>query len=194
MSRVAIVRGPHKGTIVEHSPEHGPFFRVHSERTLAGRVLALAIGRPLRGPSVLYRVFSEAAPFDRDRADVYAGAWCEEHEAFLDRCPHAPEDPRMRRWVRFGPRFDQTQLEAGAPGTRESKWHLLKSWRQLEEPWITVCELIVYGPVIEELRHRVLTPVDAPICKGCKSIAGLVEHEAARLLREARRGERGAMR
>lgn len=181
MSRVAVVRGPHRGQVVEHAAEHGPYLRLHAERSLGGRVLAVALGRPLRGPSVLYRVFSEAATFDRDRADVYAAAWCERGcEEFADRCEHAPEDPRLRRWVRFGPAPLQTRLEAGAPGTRESKWHLLKQWRQLEGPWICACDLIVYGDPIREFRHRVLTPVDGPMCRGCKRVAGVTERIVGR--------------
>lgn len=174
MSRVVIIRGPHAGSVVDHEASAGAFFRVHAAIPGALRnALALLSGRPRHGPSVLYRVFSRAAPTD-ERADFYAAAWCEEHDTFADRCPHTPDRP-TRRWVRFGPRRDQTALDAGAPGTRASKWHALKNWRQVEEPWLAACDLIVYGPVIEEFRHEVLTPVDVPICRNCKRLMGLEE-------------------
>lgn len=174
MRRVVVVRGPHAGQVIEHEPADGAFFRVRAQLAGAGRrALAALTGRPTRGRSVLYRVFSRAAPTD-ERAEFYAAAWCEQHDTFADRCPHAPDRP-THRWVRFGPRLDQTKLDAGAPGTRASKWHEMKNWRQVEEPWVTICDLIVYGPIIEEFRHEVLTPVGVPVCRNCKRLRGLGE-------------------
>lgn len=159
--KVVIVQGRHKGTRLE-GHEGGPFFTFTDH----------ARDSP-QNPPALYRIFSKARP-DDDRGDVYAAEWCQEHDAFRDRCPHAPPG-RRRVWARFGPRRDQTQLEAGAPGTRESKWHLLANDRQVAEPWLTVCQLIVYGPIIEEYRSIGLTPIGAPICKNCKAFAGVGE-------------------
>jgi hypothetical protein len=171
--RVEVVSGPHKTLVFEHELSEGVIFRVHPGASGAlGRALAKLRGQAIGRP-VLYRIFSRAAP-DDSGADVYAAEWCAEHAAFADRCPHAPDRP-TRRWVRFGPRTNQTQLLAGSPGTRESKWHALLNWRQVEEPWVAVCELVVYGPIVEEYRHEVLTPIGSPTCKGCKAKLGLTE-------------------
>lgn len=173
--RVVIVRGPHKGVIVDDDLG-GPFFRFH-ERDRRGamqRGVDRIRGRaPQLAEPTLYRVFSKALP-DDERAELYAAEWCEEHDAFIDRCPHSPAN-RTRVWARFGPRGDQTKLEAGAPGTRESKWHLLSNDRQVDAPWLTACDLIVYGPLVEEFRHVILTPIGAPMCRNCKAKAGLHE-------------------
>jgi hypothetical protein len=173
--RVVIVRGPHKGAVLIDELS-GPFFRFHERdrrsplRRYADRVRGRA---PEVAAPVLYRIFSRANA-DDDRAEVYAAEWCEEHDAFRDRCPHTPPTP-TRVWARFGPRRDQTGLEAGAPGARESKWHLLSNDRQVQEPWLTACDLIVYGPIIEEYRSPVLTPIGAATCRNCKSRAGVGE-------------------
>jgi hypothetical protein len=173
--RVVIVRGPHKGaTILDH--EGGEFigFVERDTRSALERVADRFRRRSDPAPrKTLYRIFSKAVAGD-DRADVYAAAWCIDHDTFADRCPHAPPTNK-RRWVRFGPRLNQTQLEAGSPGTRESKWHLLKNPRQVEEPWLAACELIVYGPLVEEFHSELLTPTNAPMCRNCKRIAGVVE-------------------
>ncbi|HEV8656943.1 MAG TPA: hypothetical protein VGR85_15665 [Candidatus Limnocylindria bacterium] len=173
--RIVIVRGPHKGAVLIDEIS-GPFFRFYEpdRRSPLRRYADRIRGRePELAPPVLYRVFARAAT-DDERGEMYAAEWCEEHDAFRDRCPHTPPTP-TRVWARFGPRRDQTKLEAGAPGTRDSKWHLLSNDRQVAEPWLTVCELIVYGPIIEEYRNAVLTPIGAPMCRGCKSFAGLRE-------------------
>lgn len=179
--RIVIVRGPHKGAILIDELS-GPFFRFHERDrrgTLQRAVDRLRGREPELAPPVLYRIFSPAAT-DDERGDLYAAEWCEEHDALRDRCPHEPPSP-TRVWARFGPRRDQTGLEAGAPGARESKWHLLSNDRQVAEPWLTACNLIVYGPIIEEYRNPVLTPIGMPMCANCKSFAGLRE----RILRGA---------
>lgn len=192
MTRIAIVRGPHKGEVVQHEASDGPFFRVRTTPRIVDRAVALLRGEPTRGRAVMYRVFTEAAPNDRDRADLYAAAWCEDHQDFTDRCPDAPDAAFTLRWVRFGPAPLQNKLEAGSPGTRESKWHLLRDWRQIEPPWLAACGVIAYGPIVEEFRHLKLTPMGVPMCRGCKRIVGQVEDDAKRLGKVAR-GERGAM-
>lgn len=172
--RVEIVRGPDHGQVFMHDTARGLTFRVSPDDLgLLEHTLAKLQRRALPTQPVLYRMFTRAAPYDRG-ADAYAAEWCAEHDAFADRCPHAPDAP-IRRWVRFGPRRDQTQLFAGAPGARESKWHLLQNWRQVEEPWLAACELVVYGPIVEEYRHAVLTPIGMPMCKNCKKVAGVEE-------------------
>lgn len=236
MSRILIVRGPHKGQVVLHEPERGPFIRLRR-----GEIVEVIIStcdlvqwrginvggpdehdvqsmlrdrgidpraRPLsrwtdvdghmhfRGPTSrgterpsLYRVFSQAAP-DDENGELYAAEWCGECDTFADRCAHAP-DRQVRRWVRFGPRFDRTKLDPDAPGSRESKWHLLLNWRQLDEPWITACDLIVYGPIIEEYSHAILTPVGVPMCRHCKHLAGVQERMPGGGPLRAQHGERG---
>lgn len=180
MSRVAIVRGPHVGEVLEHNVSDGPFFRMRTRVSFVDRAIALVRREQIAAPAALYRVFGEAAPSDRDRADVYAAAWCEEHDAFVDRCPCAPEDAFTLRWVRFGPAPLQVRIEAGAPGTRESKWHLLRDWRQLEGPWVAACGIVAYGDIVEEFRHLVLTPMGRPMCKGCGAIVARVGKVASK--------------
>lgn len=161
VSRVYLVDGPHKGRVVPHELAHGLYLR----------------RRALRGPEVresLYRLFSPASLEARDVADFFAAQWCSACDIFRDRCRHGAP-PTTRRWVRFGPRFDRTKLAADAPGSRESKWHLLRRADQPQEPWLTACDLIVYGPIIEEYRHAVLTPIDAPMCRHCKQAARVEE-------------------
>jgi hypothetical protein len=170
--RVAILRGPHKGLVLEH--DGTAFLSIRRDRTPLEVLVDRIRRRPPPGPPAMYRVFSRALADDRDRADLYAAEWCIEHEAFRDRCPHAPPS-RTRVWARFGPRRNQTALDAGAPGARESKWHLLSNDHQVAEPWLTACDLIVYGPVIEEYRHAVLTPIGMPMCRNCKKRLGLEE-------------------
>jgi hypothetical protein len=169
------VKGPHKGAIIlEH--EGGEFigFVAKDPRSSFQRALDRLQRKPDPAPRrTLYRIFSKALPID-ERGDVYASEWCADHDTFRDRCPHEPPSP-TRVWARFGPRRNQTGLEAGAPGTRESKWHLLANDRQVQEPWLTACQLIVYGPIIEEYRSRALTPIGSPTCANCKRIAGIQE-------------------
>lgn len=177
--RVRIVRGPHRGTIITDH-DGGPYIGLvaRDPRSAFDRALDRLRRRPDPPPQrTLYRIFSRAVS-DDDGADVYAAAWCAEHDAFRDRCPHAPP-ALVRVWVRFGPRYDQTGLDAGAPGARRSKWHLLANPRQVDAPWLTSCNLIVYGPVIEEYRNAVLTPIGAPMCHNCKRVAGVVESMVA---------------
>jgi len=172
--RVEIIRGPHEALVFEHELDAGVVFRVHPGASGAlGRAVARPRGEMAVDRPVVYRIFTRAAAYDSG-ADLYAAEWCEGHNAFADRCPHAPDRPVLR-WVRFGPRADQTGLEAGAPGTRESKWHALKNWRQVEEPWLAACALVVYGPIIEEYRHEVLTPIGVAMCRHCKRILGRQE-------------------
>lgn len=162
LSRIYLVDGPHKGEVVSHEPAHGPYLRRRALRGLEVR-------------ETLYRIFSVARSDAHDVADHFAGEWCAPCDMLRARCRHAPV-VAARRWVRFGPRFDRTKLAADAPGSRESKWHLLRRADQPQEPWLTVCELIVYGPVVEEYCHAVLTPIDAPMCRRCKRSAGMEEH------------------
>lgn len=163
MSRIYLADGVDKGAIVAHDVSARLFVR----RTASD------------GALTLYRIFGEAQASSRDVCDLLAGEWCERCAMLRARCAHQAELP-TRRWARFGPRFDRTGLHPDAPGSRESKWHLLRRADQAQEPWLTVCDLIVYGPIVEEYANPVLTPTDAPMCRRCKRIAGLDERALTR--------------
>lgn len=158
MSRVYLADGAGKGAIVAHDAARTPFVR-----------------RLVRDGSVtLYRIFGAAPASSRDICDLLAGEWCEACRMLRARCAHQPAPP-TRRWARFGPRFDRTSLDPSAPGSRESKWHLLRVATQASEPWLTACGLIVYGPIVEEYANPVLTPIGEAMCRTCKRIAGVAE-------------------
>lgn len=166
MNRVLLVDGPLKGRVHEH--DGGPLIsQPHVE--MSGEILEL-----------FYRIFAgglQAARVPEARragAELLAAQWCRPCDMFRDRCQHAPP-PAMRRWTRFGPRFDRTQLDPSSPASRPSKWHWLMNARQTDEPWLTQCGLIVYGPIIEEYSHATLTPIGVAMCSNCKAIAGIQE-------------------
>lgn len=166
MSRVLLVDGPKKGQILKHLG--GPM--ISARHVVDDGAVLEVLYRIFAGPNRAARVAEARAA----GAEQLAAQWCRPCDIFRDRCQHAPP-PAIRRWARFGPRFDRTKLDPSSPASRPSKWHELLNARQTQEPWLTRCGLIVYGPLIEEYTHATLTPVGVPLCSNCKAIAGVEE-------------------